>query len=602
MKRLSEAILRIMRGLFIAVSRFPLTVICLGAATGLIWYMISLHQEPELIIQKLMFTFLLGAFMGIVAQFSCERFERLGKLRLVVYGFSALLTLAYYLILAPADSISMEVQIRTAVAVFAMFCAFLWLPSYQGKFDFNRIALIHLKAAFTSVLYSAVLSAGCASIIASIDILLFDVNNDTYGYMMSFIWVLFATIYYLSLLPRFHSVDEADQENAEHMGQYPKFLEILVSYIAIPLLTVYTLVLFAYFAKILFTLDWPSGQLGGMVLAYSAAGLTVYVLASLLENHFATWYRAIFPKVLIPVVIMQLISVAIRLNAYGITESRYYVTLFGIFSMACAILLCFKSVSKNGIIALLAAGFAIFSVIPPVDAFTVSRVSQISRLENLLMAEGILTDGKIKPKADVPLEIRTESVNILSYLDQRDYMKYIKWLPKDFEIHDKMKSTFGFEPAYTDNNAKNFYASLDTQKPFKISGYDIGVSSFANTNMEKGNLTPIDFQVGQVKYQLVLKPISAKDVRVSVKTVEGREVVGTNLYDFAKNLSGTTNMPKESLSPEKMTFDVEKDGYKLRIIFQNANLYYGGGADEDFTYDYSLFILFGAPAAASTTL
>ena len=95
---------------------------------------------------------------------------------------------------------------------------------------------------------------------------------------------------------------------------------------------------------------------------------------------------------------MQLISVGIRLNAYGITESRYYITLFGVFSLLCGIMLSFMPVSKNGRIALLAAGFAILSVVPPVDAFTLSRHSQITRLESMLQAEGILHEGKITPK------------------------------------------------------------------------------------------------------------------------------------------------------------------------------------------------------------
>jgi hypothetical protein len=159
-------------------------------------------------------------------------------------------------------------------------------------------------------------------------------------------------------------------------------------------------------------------------------------LASELENRFAFWYRRIFPKVLVPVVIMQLISVGIRLQAYGITESRYYVAIFGIFSITCGVVLSFKPVSKNGIIALLAAAFAIFSVIPPADAFTVSRHSQITRLESMLVKQGILAGGKLKPKADVPQNIKVEPTSVLMYLENRNYIKYVKWLPADFKTID----------------------------------------------------------------------------------------------------------------------------------------------------------------------
>lgn len=596
MKRLAEAIKGILQGLIKAVSRFPLTVLCLLGTTILVCYMISLHKEPELIIQKLMFTFVLGAFLGVAAQFGCERFKRLTKMRPLVYGVAALITLGYYLIIASAPNISFEVEIRTFVAVFAMFCAFLWVPSCRGSYDFNRIALIHFKSAFTAVLYSAVLSAGCSSIIAAIDILLFKVNSDTYGYTMATIWILFATIYYLSLLPRFNSEDESELEHARHAGEYPKILEILVSYIAIPLIAAYTLVLAAYFIKILVTFKWPSGQLGGMVLAYSAAGLLIYILASLLENRFAVLYQRIFPKVLIPVVIMQLISVAIRLNAYGITESRYYVTLFGIASIVCAIILSFKPAVKNSIIVLLVAGFAIFSVIPPVDAFTVSRVSQINRLEKMLQAEAILADGKITPKAEVTMNLRQESTSILNYLERRHYLKNIKWLPADFNANEDMPDTLGFEPAYPDigRDENYFFASLDMDQAVNISGYDVMVPVRSYRGMSKDEMPEDSFTIRDSKYQVSLERLSPQELQVSIKNDKGEELVGTGLYDFVKSLRKTNNNPKEALDPEEMTFDVENNGYKLRIMFQDVNVTYGNGADAG--VDYNFYLLFGPPA------
>jgi len=56
-------------------------------------------------------------------------------------------------------------------------------------------------------------------------------------------------------------------------------------------------------------------------------------------------------------------------------------------------------------------------------------------------------------------------------------------------------------------------------------------------------------------------------------------------------LTETSNEPEEALPPEKMTLDVSENGYKLKIIFQNINIYYGAGADSGL--DYSAIILFG---------
>lgn len=596
MNRVVAVLRNTMLRLFEAVSRFPLTVVCLVGATALLCYMVSLHRQPELFLNKLAFTFLLGSFLGVAAQFACERFQGLKHKRLVVYLFSSLLIVGYYLILMPAQSISQEITVRTFVAVAALFCAFIWVPSHRQAADFNEISLVHFKSAFISVLYSGVLTAGCASIIAAVDVLLFKVNQDSYSYMMIIIWVLFATLYYLSLLPNFNSDDPADREFARYSAQYPRFLEILVSYIAIPLVAVFTLVLAAYFIKILFTLRWPSGQLGAMVLSYSAAGLIIYILASLAENRLAQWYLKIFPIVLAPVVIMQLISVGIRLDAYGITESRYYIALFGLFSLLCAGWLSVRPVSKNGLIAVLAAALAILSVVPPVDAFTVSRYSQINRLENMLEAEGILQNGQITPKAEVSMDLRLEATSILNYLQNRGYTVYVSWLPEDFNSYNNMKKVLGFEPAYSYmmQESNYFFAMLDPQHTIDISGYHIMIKANSHRGEVKNQMFPVDFQVDGAQYQLALERLSAQEVNLVVLNAAGQEVIATGLYDHAQTISRVGNAPKEARPPEQMTFDVENNGYKMRVIFENLSITSGDTAEAG--VDYGLIVLFGGPA------
>lgn len=593
MNRIKELLQQLFRGISKAVFRFPLTVLSLTGAAVLICYTIGINYSPSLLIEKLIFTFMTGAFLGIAAQFAVERIEKLSRARTAVYLISALLTAGYFFIIWPAPEISAEITVRTLVAVFALTCVALWLPSYKNKADFNQICLIHFKSVFTSVLYSGVLTGGLAAIITTVNILLFNVNNDAYAYMAAIVWVMFAPLYYLSLLPKFNSEEESDLERLRSAQNYPKFLEILVSYIAIPLVTAYTLVLFIYFIKILVTLHWPSGQLGPMVLLYSAAGLVIFILASLLENRFAVLYRRFFPKVLIPVVIMQMISVAIRLNAYGITESRYYVALFGIFSIVIGLLTSFRPVSKNSIIALLAAAFAIFSVIPPMDAFTVSRTSQINRVEKILQYEGILAGNELTPKEDVSEEVKIEVTNILSYLDRSSSLKYIKWLPEEFAIYRDMEKILGFKPAYPSSfhNDRYFHASLDGQEPLIISGYDISMTIYSG-RFQKGNeQDSYEFHLNGTDYVLQVNRLSKEEVRISVNDQTGTEIVSTDLYKYAKGLMAASTESRGAIPPEKMTIEVTENGYKMKVIFQNVNITLG--TEDDNGADYSLIILFG---------
>lgn len=594
MKRFKMLLISRLKGLSGAGLRFPMSVIGLLAAAAIVFRIIAIDISPPLILQKLIFTFIVGAVLGMTAQFAVERFDRLAQSRVFVYLAALVLMVGYYLILMPAPEVSLEITVRSFVAVFALVCIVLWIPSYKATSDFNSVALIHFKSIFTSILYSGVLSGGLAAIIAAIDILLFNVNQDAYAYTMTLIWIVFAPVYYLSLLPKFNSKVEEDVLFSENSGRYPKFLEILVSYIAIPLITAYTLVLIAYFFKILTTLNWPSGQLGPMVLAYSIAGLLVFVLSSLLDNRFAVLYRLVFPKVLIPVVIMQLISVGIRLNAYGVTESRYYVALFGLFSIVAGIFLSFNPISKNGRIALLAAAFAMVSIIPPVDAFTLSRVSQINRVEAILQSEGMLINGELASKTEASEETKIETTSILFYLERSSSLKYINWLPENFAVYQDMEKTFGYEPtykAYLNGNGKYFSVSMDGQKPLGVTGYDVLFNVFSGRYEKDKQLSDIGFSINDIDYRLKTNRISSQEVRVSIVNAEGMELIGTGLYDFALNLTDAETGTKGALPSNEMTLEVEKGDYKLRVIFQNVNFNFG--SEPEAGVDYGLFVLFG---------
>ncbi|MBS3949935.1 MAG: DUF4153 domain-containing protein [Peptococcaceae bacterium] len=592
MRRITETVINSVKAISLAGFRFPMTVVSLLAAASVLFRVIALKGTPPLMLQKLIFTFVVGAVLGMAAQFAVERSPKLSGKRILTYGVAALLLVGYFLILLPAPEISAEITVRSLVAVFALVCMVLWIPSHDYDADFNLVALVHFMAVFTAVLYSAVLSAGLAAIIASVDTLLFKINSDAYAYTMTLIWVVFAPVYYLSLLPRFNSKAEADQSATERAGKYPRLLDILVSYIAIPLVSAYTLVLIAYFIKILFTLTWPSGQVGPMTLVYSIAGLVIFVLSSLLENRTAELFRRIFPKLLVGIVIMQLVSVGIRLNAYGVTESRYYVAIFGVFSIIAGVLLSTSPViSKNGRIALLAAVFAIISIIPPTDAFTVSRVSQIRRVESILENEGMLVGGELVKKENPSERTRLEVTNILSYLSRSSSLDYIAWLPDDFELYRDMKGTFGFESMYAPIIGKHFYASLDARKPLPVSNYDVLLNAFVGRYMQE--TIESQFELNGSTYRLKVNRLSNFEVIVSILNSAGSELVGTGLYEFAQGLVNDTTMTREALHPDLMGFEVITNGYKLKVIFQNIS--YTSGSDSDSGIDYAMYILFATP-------
>lgn len=594
MNKFKEAIILTAKKFYIAASRFPLTLALLAAATILLCYMTSQNNPWPIYLEKLAFTLVFGAVISASMQFIEERKIIEHKIPYLHIIFSLILTILYYLILLPAAKIDIEVSVRTMVGIFAFIGLALWAPSFKGKsgspYEFKSIPLTHLKSVFISILYSLVLMLGVMAILAAIDNLLFNIDSKSYAYTAICIWVFFFPFYYLSLIPKFNSELETDIQNREKSSTCPKFLEILISYIAIPLLAVFSLVLAIYFIKIIFTQTWPIGVLGPIVLGYSSAGILVFLLAAVLNNRFSELYRLIFPKVLIPIVILQLVSVGIRLNAYGITESRYYLALFGIFALVTGIFLSLKPTGRNSVIVILAVCFGLFSITPPVDAFNTTKISQISRVEKILIADKILINGALTPSSNVTDKDKAEITNILAYLNARGYDTNIKWLPKKFNPYNDMKKVIGFEPFYgsSPNVIQNKYAQLDENLAIDVSGFDNILKT--NSSMPRyNNPTPnINFEVKGIKYTLIVTRPDSFESTVKVIDTNRKTLISTPLYAKAKEIIGVSTVGKNVLPPSALTLNVSNEKYSMRIVFQSINIAPKDGAD------YSFYVMFKA--------
>lgn len=600
MNKLEDFMKRRLWGLANAAARFPVSVAGFVAAAVVVYILIAGEGTSELILEKWLFTLVVGSVLGMALQFAVERFEKLEKRRTLIYGAGLLLTAGYFLILLPAPEISETIGIRSVVAVFSMLCMVLWLPSFGKAADFNKVALTHVKTFATSWLYGAVLSAGIAAVIATVDALLFSVNDDAYAYAMTTVWIVFAPVYYLSLLPLFDHRKKQYLEDgfegvpvsSENAAVMPKFFEILISYIAVPLVAVYTAVLAAYCGKILVTQTWPSGQLGPMVLVYSAAGLAVFVLASLLDNGFARAYTKVFPKAWIPVVVMQLISVGIRLNAYGVTESRYYVALFGAFSLVAALMLSFSPVSKNGRVALLAAVFALVSIVPPVDAFTVSRNSQIERLEAILTADGMLADGALVPKAAASQHTREETTSIVNYLSNSGSLSYVRWLPEDFKSYEDFAGTFGFERTYAGDRSQRYaMVSLDPDKTLDVAGYDRMMAFQLFRHKEARAVLTRPVLLEGKAYNVVVTRTSSVDGKVALVTSGGEELVALQLYEAVEGFLPQMGADKPVMPPEALTTATESNGFRIAVVFESVSLFEMDQGER--VADYGFYVLVG---------
>ena len=564
-----------LKGLTDAIARFPLTTVFLLAAAIINAYDISTEKT----ISKYLLTFVVGAFLSAVAQVAYERYFNKFSTRIVLMGVVILLTAGYYLIIMQAPSLSLEIEIRTAVALFGLLIAFMWVPVIKSKISFNSSFMISFKSLFNSLFFSGVIFAGISIILTAINPFIFTFDHTAYPHTVNFVFIIFAPMYFLSLIPIFPGVKNnsknqekmnLQKESIDESAHCPRFLEVLISYILIPLIAVFTLILVIYIIKNIGGEFWTDNLLEPMLVSYAITVILVYILASEIENKFTAFFRKVFPKVLVPIVLFQITSSILSLADTGVTHTRYYVILFGLFAAVSGILLSFLPVRKNGVIAALLIVFAAISIVPPVDAFTVSRSSQTNTLKNVLEQNNMLENNKILPNESISNKDKHTITNAINYLGRMEYTKKIAWLPDDFNAYEDFSDTFGFkEYQDPDNYNQGVYLSIEQFTPINIKGYDTFVQTDIYMSDQNRKETIFDIEKDGKKYTL-LRDFKEDQMDLTLMG-ENQELIRFKTQEIYDKFYHYNSM-KSLISVEEATFTKENDNVKMTIVVQNLGI------------------------------
>ena len=585
------------KGVSGAVIRFPATSAFLVAA-GIV---VAVSIATEEFYPRILWAYGVGAMLCAALQVSWERFFQKVVSRLLLMAVGILLTGGYYLIIRSAPEMSLELGVRTSVALLALFFAFLWLPVIRSKVSFNESFMVVFKAFFHAVLYAAVLFAGCSLIITAIDQLIVNISEKPMMYTADVVYIVLMPVFFLSLIPRYPGKDEtilADEvkvSREQKIGQAsacPKFLEILLSYIVIPLTAVFTLILLLYIVRNIGGRFWTDNLLEPMLVSYAIVVILVYLLVSRLTNKLAVFYRRVFPKVLVPIVLFQVAASILNLQDTGMTHTRYYVILFGIFAGVTGILLSILDVKRNGVVAALLIGFSLFSIIPPLDAFTVSRVSQTRQLEKILTENDMLQDDKVVPNPEIGDEVKRRIVSAVQYLSDMKYAERITYLPKDFDVYQDFSNVFGFQvydyPEMERN--KYIYVSFNRSVSFEIAGYDVAVRGFIPNVIQNGE-KPESSTIIWNGETYTLKPENQKGVyHMILKDSKGIVLADFDTSEVFDRYRGYA-VDKSAMTPEEATFLTENDKVKMAFVVQEANLELSYGQESYYT-DYIILIHF----------
>lgn len=214
-------------------------------------------------------------------------------------------------------------------------------------------------------------------------------------------------------------------------------LDIFMDYILSPAILIYTAILYIYFATILFSWSLPKGGIAYMVFTFTLIAVCAKALQPFLHRQIYNWYYNYFSLISIPAQIMFWIGVIYRIQQYGFTASRIYLTICGIIMSGTLFLFLSKKAGRYLYIAaasiLLLAGF---TYIPGMTAKNIGVKSQSARVNILSRNLDLLvTNGKLK---NIP-ETNTDSLL---------YNPEYEQLYEAFSYIEKVKGTDFVEQKY----------------------------------------------------------------------------------------------------------------------------------------------------------
>lgn len=545
-----------------SVKRFPITVFI-----SIIFVLVQIYineqgYQSDVIREsynRLSMVVGLGIPLSLCLGFINEVFftkEKIKQALTYVIGF-VILILYYTFFLKEINTVSV---VRYTGTIIFLLITFFYISRMRNKenYEFHVIS-VNTSIAITFI-YSAVLYFGIIAILFTID-RLFDVNIDGKYYYYMFLIVTF--IFGISLF--ISKLDSIEKSYRDY--DYSSALKILLTYIVIPLITIYTLILYVYFAKIIITREWPRGLVSNLVLWYSALSVFIIFLITPIieENKIAQAFKIWFPKLVLPILLMMFMSMYQRVDQYGITENRYFIIALGIWVTGIMVYFSLVKPLRNIIIPITLSLVVLNSVYGPLSAFNVSINSQNKRLNKYLTTNGFLVNGNLIKKNNVSKEEQREISNIVEYFSNREQLDKIKIFPEDFnakEMDDILGFTFkpDIYGGYINEEYFNYY--LDPNEiVLDIQGYDYyaHITTWSNTTKKIADL--------EVLYEE--KDNSLK--LLQAETILFEENIKSIVLSIHNDLKNNRENNKEGIKLEDMIVEKTYDNIRIKIIFNNIS-------------------------------
>ncbi|GHA76153.1 DUF4153 domain-containing protein [Pontibacter akesuensis] len=577
------------RGAVTTFLAYPLVLLSAfaGTAAAIFNSELSYDQRQEhLYLEK----FMLVCALGLILFFTLELLVSKYKLRLhwqASLWLAGLVLLVLYFWLLPLELEQRHwlrfLMLALALHLAASYAMFLNRRDENAFWQFNKALFLRI---LTSALYSGVLFIGLViAVLAMEELFSVDIDGAFYGQLWLFMVGVFNTWFFLAGVP-------TDVQELEHTHLYPKGLKVFTQFVLLPLVTLYLLILYAYFGKIIAQWAWPEGWVSVLVLCFSIAGiLSLLLIHPIRFEEGNTWMRTFsrwFYRALFPLIILLALAIWRRVSEYGVTEERYVVMALALWLFITALYFLFSRQKNIKFIPITLSVVALLAAFGPFSAFQVSEWSQVNRLEKLLQESKVLVNGQIQRQhPPVSGEVEEEVSSITDYLARTHGFEALQpWFAidledslaaatdslgnrwqKSFATRDKVLDLMGLEynSGQRDMGRQHFYFSTQHSGSGNavqdIRGYAYAVQ-YSYRTFERHE-EQREFQLGAVPMIVSLE----KEGSVLYFKFE-QETLTLDLLPLIKKLQKKQH---ELVSPADMTLTVEGKQVKVKLALDELN-------------------------------
>ena len=399
----------------IAITRFPLTFACVIAVAVL--FVLAIHTDTDNIYMKWIMAGVVSAFGTLAIYLFAE--YRLKKLLTSVIN-TVFIGLIFRLFSTFSNNISDANATQFVILTVSFFLAMFFVGYISEKNSlrwWNNLqdTLFHLVI---SAFFAGVLMAGLSLAIVSLDKLFgLKIDDEVYAYLAVFCFVLFMPSYFLSQLSEKTASDESFSIS------YPVIFKILGLYILLPILAIYTLILYGYLFKIIASWELPNGWVSWLVSILGFVGfLTMVILHPLNlkgENKIIRFFSRFFPLIFFPLLVLMLVGIVRRFSDYGITINRLLVLILNIWFFGISIYLFISRSRQPKWILISFATIALLSAVGPWSVINLTEKSLKNELSQLLSdANWTNSDASQIKTLNTAKQIRLSDV---AYYLQRTY-------------------------------------------------------------------------------------------------------------------------------------------------------------------------------------